>query len=149
VTVLSAQTIRRLGLVTPCLQGQSRDANGNSRGLSCCGYDITIGEDVVLRPGDWALAGATEWFCLPPSVMGVVHDKSSLARRGLAVQNTVLEPGWRGYLTLELTCHGSEVIRLLSNDAAAQVVFHRLDEPTEMPYAGKYQNQEAGPVRAR
>jgi dCTP deaminase len=28
--------------------------------------------------------------------MGIVHDKSTWARRGLVVQNTVIEPGWHG-----------------------------------------------------
>jgi hypothetical protein len=82
-------------------------------------------------------------------VVGVVHDKSSLARRGIAVQNTVLEPGWRGFLTLEITNHGPEPIMLKSGCAVAQVVFTFLDEPTERPYRGKYQDQEAGPQAAR
>ena len=34
--------------------------------------------------------------------MGIVHDKSTWARRGLVVQNTVIEPGWHGYLTIEV-----------------------------------------------
>jgi dCTP deaminase len=39
--------------------------------------------------------------------MGIVHDKSTWARRGLVVQNTVIEPGWHGYqTTIELTNHG-------------------------------------------
>jgi deoxycytidine triphosphate deaminase len=29
------------------------------------------------------------------------------------------------------------------------VVFMRLEEPTETPYSGKYQNQEASPQAAR
>jgi deoxycytidine triphosphate deaminase len=31
----------------------------------------------------------------------------------------------------------------------AQVIFHFLDEATEQPYRGKYQDQEYGPQEAR
>jgi dCTP deaminase len=86
---------------------------------------------------------------MPNNVVGIVHDKSSLARQGIAVQNTVAEPGWRGYLTLEITNHYVNKILLLKGDAIAQVVFHFLDEPTELIYDGKYQDQQRGPQEAR
>jgi dCTP deaminase len=82
-------------------------------------------------------------------VVGIVHDKSSLARRGLAVQNTILDPGWHGYMTLELTNGGHEQIELPKGSAIAQVVFHMLDHATELPYRGKYQNQERNPTVAK
>lgn len=65
------------------------------------------------------------------------------------MQNTVIEPGWRGHLTLELTMHGYDVLDLPRGCGIAQVVFHFLDEETEMPYDGKYQDQQAGPQEAR
>jgi dCTP deaminase len=148
MSVLSAQTIRRLGLVRPMREAY-RDPRGNSVGLSCCGYDISIAESVLVEPGQFVLASAREAFNLPTNVVGIVHDKSSLAREGLAVQNTVLEPGWRGFITLELSNHWSRLIVLSAGDAVAQVIFHWLDEPTELPYRGKYQDQEAGPQSSR
>jgi len=77
-------------------------------------------------------------------VVGIVHDKSSLARRGLAAQNTVLEPGWRGFLTLELTNHGTKPIRLEAGQPIAQILFHTVTGVVE-PYSGKYQDQGQGP----
>ena len=90
-----------------------------------------------------------ERFDLPTDIMMIVHDKSSWARRGLATQNTVFDPGWRGYATLELTNHGKASLIILAGDPIAQVVCHLLTEPTTQPYAGKYQDQEAGPQPAR
>ena len=91
---------------------------------------------------------------MPNDVIAIVHDKSSLARRGVAVQNTVVEPGWRGYLTLELTYHQPwwklwRALHFKKGSAIAQIVFHFLDAPTQRPYAGKYQDQEFGPVESR
>ena len=148
MTVLSAQTIRRLGLIEPC-EDAFKDEHGNSGGLSACGYDLTLDKDIYLERNAHRLCGAREYFNLPTNVMGVVHDKSSWARKGIAVQNTVLEPGWRGYLTLEVTHHGLQALRVAGGAAIAQVVFHFLDEHTEFPYNGKYQDQERGPVKAK
>ncbi len=148
MTVLSAQTIRKLGLIIPILPA-AKDVHGNSYGLSGCGYDLRVERELFLHSGCHILCAAVEYFNLPNHVMGVVHDKSSLARKGIAVQNTVLEPGWRGFLTLEVTNHGQTDMRLAQHAAVAQVVFHFLDEPTELPYQGKYQDQEPGPQRAR
>lgn len=151
--VLSAQTIRQFsvsgnGLVSP-LNESSKDGFGNSIGLSACGVDITLAEQITLYNGCFVLASALERFNLPDNIVGVVHDKSSLARRGLLVQNTVLEPGWRGYLTLEITYHNLELLKMEPGWAIAQVIFHQLDRPTEIPYNGKYQDQNQGPQRAR
>lgn len=149
MTVLSAQSIREMRIVDPCRTAH-RDLSGNSAGLGPCGYDLTIDQDVTLWPGEFKLASVAERLSLSSSIVGIVHDKSSLARRGLAVQNTVAEPGWRGYLTLELSNHAKTgVIELKRGDAVAQIIFHVLDAPTEQPYAGKYQDQERGPKEAR
>ena len=151
MTVLSAQTIRRLRLVEPMVERQQHEESGCSFGLSACGYDVRLDQEITLWPASFWLASTLEQFRMHDDVVGIVHDKSTWARRGIAVQNTVIEPGWRGYLTLEITNHGSEVIRLLAGTPIAQIIFHRLDEPTEMPYpeTGKYQNQERGAQPAR
>lgn len=144
MSVLSAQTIRRMCLLTPC-DPPTVDDHGRTRGLSACGYDLTLDQDLIIGPGDFRLCSAAEHFCLPNNVLGRVHDKSSLARLGLAVQNTVAEPGWRGFLTLEVTNHGMSSFHIFRGSAIAQVIFEFLDEPTYYPYAGKYQDQRRGP----
>lgn len=97
--------------------------------------------------GRFTLASAVEEFQMPDDLVGVVHDKSTWARQSLSVFNTVIEPGWKGFLTLELVFHGDEEVALLSGSGIAQVLFHRLDRPAA--YEGKYQNQEDEPVRSR
>jgi len=77
-----------------------------------------------------------------------VCDKSSWARKGLAVQNTKIDPGFRGHITLELSNHGHEKIVIDEGDAICQLEFALLLEPTEMPYSGKYQDQPDRPVEA-
>ncbi len=64
------------------------------------------------------------------------------------VHNTVIEPGWKGYLTLELVNHSETVMHLLAGDPIAQVIFFALNAPTDAPYNGKYQDQPNRPMGA-
>lgn len=177
--IIPAQTLRRIRPVEPFEERGVID--GMSYGLSHAGYDIRIREDVELEPGGFTLASTIERFRMPNDVAAMVCDKSTWARRGLAVQNTFIEPGWEGYLTLELsnnrhvsherTMHvlnaikgqyltskafaklrddaNKKCLRIAAGSPIAQIVFFRLEEATERPYAGKYQHQEAGPQEAR
>lgn len=144
--ILSAQSIRKRGVFTPfCERTKS---HGMTFGLGPAGYDVRIAETITLAPGASALASTVEHFDMPRDVLGKVADKSTWARRFLAVQNTIIEPGWRGYLTLELSNHGSEILDIVGGMPIAQIILQRLDEPTDAPYDGKYQDQPAGAVSA-
>lgn len=145
--ILSAQSIRALKPVDPFVERSV--IRGRSYGLSVAGYDIRIAQDVILSGGDFSLASSIERFDMPDDVAALVKDKSSWARLGLSVFNTVIEPGWRGYLTLELKNQGRRHVVLKQGDPIAQILFYRLDAPSETPYSGKYQDQEAEPVSAR
>jgi len=94
----------------------------------------------------FCLASAIEEFQMPPNMVGVVHDKSTWARQGLSVFNTVIEPGWNGFLTLELVYHGRDGLHIPAGAGIAQVIFHRTVEYAA--YDGKYQNQADQPVEA-
>lgn len=151
--ILPAQRIRGLSLgramISPFVERQQHERSGTSFGLSACGYDVRIRQDRRLAPGEFVLASTIERFVMPRDVMAQVADKSTWARRGLAVQNTIIEPGWEGWLTLELTNHGGQMISLHEGTPIAQIVFMRLEAPTDQPYEGKYMGQEDRPVEAR
>lgn len=128
-----------------------------SHGLSEAGYDITIKQDIeftqkgvtvdgIWSAGRFTLASAVEEFQMPNMLVGIVHDKSTWARMGLSVFNTVIEPGWKGYLTLELVYHGNGSLLIPSGCGIAQVLFHYASTAAE--YNGKYQNQADKPVGA-
>lgn len=143
--------------------------HGVSHGLSEAGYDIRIKQGIwfsgseyysshsePLRPegqidgehfpGSFIIASAIEEFDMPANLVGIVHDKSTWARRGLSVFNTVIEPGWKGFLTLELVYHGTEELIIPAGSGIAQVVFH--ETAVQSRYSGKYQNQADRPVEA-
>lgn len=135
--------------------------HGVSHGLAEVGYDIRIKQEVIFTPdeghgsvsvndeyeeGNFCIASAMEEFAMPENLVGIVHDKSTWARKGLSVFNTVIEPGWKGFLTLELVYHGRRTLHIPAGAGIAQVVFHRLSHHAS--YDGKYQNQEDRAVPA-
>lgn len=137
--------------------GEKSISNGMSFGLTAAGYDIRLGkssdmhpdfEGIFVEPGEFELAHSLEFFRIPEDCQAIVHDKSSWARKGLSLFNTVLEPGWFGHITLELANHSLESILIKFGSPIAQIVFHQLDSRTTQPYSGKYQNQPNHPVRA-
>jgi len=137
---------------------------GVSFGMSEAGYDLRIKQDITFKAdvpgsmfvslnndefklGRFILASTVEEFKMPDNLVGIVHDKSTWARRGLSVFNTVIEPGWKGFLTLELVYHGSENLTISAGSGIAQVVFHEIS--CSASYSGKYQYQKDEPVAAK
>lgn len=125
-----------------------RRKDGVSYGLSEAGYDIRIKQSVLLHPfRRFVLASTIELFDMPKNIVAVVHDKSSWARQGVSVFNTVIEPDWRGWLTLEIVYHGWKPLRIPAGAGIAQAIFHEISE-TASYGDGKYQDQVNEPVRA-
>lgn len=116
-------------------------AFGRSFGLSSCGYDIRLAETRWVWPLWGRLGYSVEHIVLPNNLWAEVKDKSTNARLFVLVQNTVIEPGWHGYLTIELTRFKPWPIRLRAGTPIAQIMFHELDQSTVMPYDGKYLGQ--------
>lgn len=158
MSILSAQSIRKFcikntyfGFSKPLIDPfvERGVQNGKSYGLSACTYDCRISDGLIIPVGQSRLASTMERFCFPKIICGSVLDKSSWARVFVSAFNTHLDPGWEGYLTVELANLGSEVAIFEPGDPLCQIKFEWLDEPTDLPYSGKYQNQEPGPQSAR
>jgi dCTP deaminase len=153
--IVNRQTLWGLQPIKEMVFDKRRD-HGVSWGMSEAGYDIRIKQDIIFHPenavekagvwvdgayamGRFAIASSVEEFQMPSVLAGIVHDKSTWARRGLSVFNTVIEPGWNGFLTLELVYHGRQVLHIPAGAGIAQVVFHVVSDKAS--YDGKYQNQ--------
>jgi|SRR5215831_18493217 dCTP deaminase len=155
--ILSAQSIRQRcqcnpPLIDPFVE-RTMSPGGNSFGLGPASYDVRLDQRLVLPPHGFTLASTLERFSMPADLAGVVRGKSTWARDGISVFNTLLDPGWSGFLTLEIVNHLQDEIIIAAGEPIAQIEFEMLDLPTEQPYGfndtGKYQNQERGPQPAR
>lgn len=115
---------------------------GMSYGLGPATYDCRVRQSIALPAfHGFVLASTIEKVNMPNDLRATVCDKSSWARRGITVQNTKIDPGFRGHITIEITNHSAVDVMIKAGMPILQLEFAQLLEPTDMPYQGKYQNQ--------
>ncbi len=106
---------------------------------------VTVkGETCIVPPNSFALARTIEYFKIPENVITVCLGKSTYARCGIIINVTPFEPGWEGYVTLEISNTTPLPAKIYANEGIAQVLFFEGDEPCEVSYRskqGKYMGQ--------
>lgn len=98
---------------------------------------------IQIPPNSFALGRSIEYFKLPRNVLGICLGKSTYARCGIICNFTPLEPGWEGYLTIEISNTTPLPAKIYANEGIAQVLFFEALNP-DVSYAdkkGKYQGQ--------
>lgn len=100
----------------------------------------------VLHPGSFVLAITLEHVELPDDVVARLEGRSSLGRLGIIVHATasVIDPGWRGRIVLELANHGPMPVALYPSMRVCSVTFEPLSTPVETPYWKKAQAKYKG-----
>ena len=100
-------------------------------------------DHVDIPPNSFALARSVEYFHIPRNVLCICIGKSSYARCGIILNTTPFEPGWRGYVTLEISNTTPLPARIYANEGIGQVLFFESDEACDNEYGGgKYQDQQ-------
>lgn len=160
-------------MIRPFVENQVRE-NVISYGLSSYGYDVRIadefkiftnlnstivdpknfdskslvdfkGDVCIIPPNSFALGRTVERFKIPKNIMTICVGKSTYARCGIITNVTPLEPGWEGYVTLEISNTTPLPAKIFSGEGIAQILFFEGDEPCATSYAdksGKYQGQD-------
>lgn len=106
-------------------------------------YESPKGQFVLLPAYSFALGSSIETFNIPADVLCLFTCKSTYARVGLNVNNTIFEPSWNGEVALELTNPTNKAMKIYTNEGIGQVVFFKGNRP-DITYAdrnGKYQGQ--------
>ncbi|MEJ2243181.1 MAG: dCTP deaminase [Candidatus Bathyarchaeota archaeon] len=114
--------------------------------LSAClnpaGYDLRCSEEVVLKPKDYLLLATLEKVELGLNLVAFMHIRSSLAREGIVGSFAVIDPGFRGQLTLHLSNMGDKEIKFKKGERIVQIVFHHLSNTAKKGYNGSYQDSQ-------
>jgi deoxycytidine triphosphate deaminase len=93
---------------------------------------------MILRPGSFILVETLEEVNMPEDLLARILPRSSLFRMGCVLATAVVDPGYRGTLTMGLGNLGGHDFVFERNSRIAQIVFERVEGKTK-PYAGKYQ----------
>src|SRR5277367_86421 len=112
-------------------------------------------EPFILHPGEFVLGSTLERVRLPDDLVARLEGKSSLGRLGLLIHSTagVIDAGWDGHLTLELSNVANLPITLYPGMKIGQISFLQMTTPADHPYGSgqvgsKYQGQR-GPTPSR
>jgi dCTP deaminase len=160
------------GMIEPFVERQVR-VGVISFGLSSFGYDLRVADEFkiftninttvvdpknfdpasfvdfkgtccIIPPNSFALARSVEYFRIPPNVVTICVGKSTYARCGIITNVTPFEPGWEGFVTLEISNTTPLPARIYADEGIAQVLFFESPEEPEVTYRdrkGKYQAQ--------
>ncbi len=108
--------------------------------LNPAGYDLRSSSEVAMKPKQYKLTATLETVELGSKTTGSLHIRSSLAREGIVGSFAVVDPGFRGQLTLNLHNAGEKEITIKEGEPIVQIVFHKLGSPAKKGYRGLYQN---------
>lgn len=98
----------------------------------------------ALPPQRRLLASTIESLDFGPNDYGIVCLRSTWARVGLIAPPTVVDPGFKGYLTMELFNSNLCPIIIRPGDYIWNLLIVTTPHPMLELYTGRYQNQPAG-----
>lgn len=123
--------------------------------------DLTLGNEFIVNgahyalsaacpiaPREFLLATTVETVNMPDDLMGKVEGRSTWGRRGLIIETAgVVDPGFRGQITLEMYNVGPDTLYVPLGERICQIVFSQMTSPAERPYGSPglgshYQNQK-------
>lgn len=167
-------------MIEPFVDSQQEDGVV-SYGLSSFGYDLRISDEfyiftdvnnalvdpknfdddafvhekvddhILIPPNSFALGATIERLNMPDNLIGELWNKSSYARCGIIINQSLAEPSWEGFLTVEISNTTPLPAKIYANEGIAQIVFKRGNRPstTYAEKKGKYQNQGDKPEPAK
>ena len=115
---------------------------------------IEDGDEFILHPGDFVLGTTKERVEIPADLLAHVEGRSSFGRLAVVIHATagVVDPGYCGQITLELSNLGTAPVALKPGTRISQLIFTELKTEAERPYGegrgSKYQDQ-SGPQASR
>jgi dCTP deaminase len=95
----------------------------------------------ILHPNQLILAVTLEYVSMPATVSGQVTSRSSWGRLGLIIATAaIVQPGFKGCLTLELANLSDSPITLYPGLLVGQLVFFEVKQGAQAPppYEGRY-----------
>lgn len=111
-------------------------------------------DEFILHPRDFVLGSTMERVEIPADLIAHVEGRSSLGRLAIVVHATagIVDPGYRGQITLELSNLGKAPVALRPGMRISQLTFTELSSAARRPYGAergsKYQDQ-MGPQASR
>ena len=145
------------GILKAMKDGELAIENFVEKNLTPNGYDLTISEikvgqegatqtvgDIAIPPKNWFAVSTLEYIKCGPQITTQLWIRTSWARKGIISSFGKVDAGFEGTLTLSAFNSSDKEVVIPIGQRFAQIVFERLDAPSEKVYAqrsGNYQGQ--------
>lgn len=86
------------------------------------GMDIYSLEDVILKPGEGRMARSGVAFALPQGTVGMIADRSSMAKKGIKTAGGIIDAGYRGEVQVVFWNISKDEVRIAKGDRMAQML---------------------------
>lgn len=86
------------------------------------GFDLHLGEEVTLAPGEYVDIQCGISISMPPGVWGWLTPRSSTARRGLLVNQAVIDQGYTGPMFVGVTNISAQPVHVAVGERIAQLI---------------------------
>jgi dUTP pyrophosphatase len=96
------------------------------------------GDAFYLQPNEYYLCTTKEKVNMPKDLVAFIFPRSTLFRSGVSLRTAVVDPGYKGRLTIGIKNETSRRFVLEKNARIAQIVFSRIHGKATS-YEGKYQ----------
>lgn len=93
------------------------------------GMDLYSLEDVLLEPGQGKVTKTGIALALPEGYVGLVADRSSMAKRGVKTAGGIIDAGYRGEIHIVLWNIGNEPVQLKRHERIAQLLIIPIATP--------------------
>lgn len=160
--LINQKSLRAVKPVDPMYSTKRKAKDSlTSFGLTESGYDLRILERLEWMPqenaiivsweeknkrtrvrveGNYVLASTMEELNMPDNLSGLLFPKSTWMRKKVMVTPAVVEPGYKGNMTLGIAFFGSCPQVVDSGSGICQLLFAQLSDP--VVYMGKYQDSK-------
>ncbi len=106
-------------------------------------YKVTKNaRNLIISPGEQVLLSTKEEIGMPDDLVGFVELRSTWARHGLSMPPTIIDAGFHGTITLEVSNNAPYKIRLNPSTRFAHIIFIKTNSKVAGAYKGRYQGQK-------
>ncbi len=95
-------------------------------------------DNFILRPNGFYLFKTVEKINMPSDLVAFMFPRSTLFRCGISLRTAVIDPGYKGELTVGLFNESEREVKLEKHARVAQLVLANVSGGTKL-YEGRYQ----------
>ncbi len=94
------------------------------------GLDLYASEDLLIGPGHGVMASTGIAMAIEKGYVGMIADRSSLAKKGLKVAGGIIDAGYRGEIKIIIRNLTNEEIKLSKGERIAQLLLIPIATPS-------------------